>query len=112
VWTYGFARDGQSCKRPADFIFIADGSGRILCVSRLGRWMAWDVPEEARGPLGAHKDATFNFSLPACWSIRRGYLLGLHLDACYANTRAAFGPSRGAQLSPWMPFRFPPGFDA
>jgi hypothetical protein len=63
VWAYGYAL-APNCKKPADFIFIADAQDKVLCVSRPGRPMLSDLPAESQGPLGRHADAVFNFSCP------------------------------------------------
>ena len=63
VWTYGYAL-APACKKPVDFVFIADKDGKVLCVSRPGRPMMADIPPESRLLLGRHADAVFNFSCP------------------------------------------------
>jgi hypothetical protein len=63
VWAYGYAL-ASDCKKPADFVFIADAHDKVLCVSRPGRPMLRDIPTESLVPLGRHADAVFNFSCP------------------------------------------------
>jgi hypothetical protein len=63
VWAYGYAL-AADCRKPADFIFMADAHDKVLCVSRPGRPMLRDLPTESAVPLGRHADAVFNFSCP------------------------------------------------
>ncbi|WP_108513293.1 hypothetical protein [Bradyrhizobium algeriense] len=63
VWTYGYAL-GPGCRKPVDFVFIADKDGNVLCVSRPGSRMMSDIPPESMRLLDRRADAVFNFSCP------------------------------------------------
>src|SRR5262249_51488827 len=61
---YGYARNPASCDTQVDHVFAVDAQGLILCVSRTGRNMWWDLPMEWKARRISRSLFTFDFSCP------------------------------------------------
>jgi hypothetical protein len=61
---YGYAHRQSRCDQKVDHVLAVDSRGRILCVSRTGWFMWWELPEDWKKKTMLRRNFTFDFSCP------------------------------------------------